>query len=85
MELAGALRKTDRVVCSMQFGTPLVEALEQLDRFAEEVMPGSAAQRSRQWPNKVYSVIRESRNPGRPHCRLPPRQLLFLMRSLQWT
>jgi len=38
-ELAGTLRKTDRVVCSMPLGTPLVEALEQLDRFAQEVMP----------------------------------------------
>jgi hypothetical protein len=38
-ELAGALRKTDRVVCSMPLGTPLVEALAQLDRFAKEVMP----------------------------------------------
>jgi len=28
-ELAGARRKTDRVVCSMPLGTPLVEALEQ--------------------------------------------------------
>jgi len=37
--LAGALRKTDRVVCSMPLGTPLVEALAQLDRFAKEVMP----------------------------------------------
>jgi hypothetical protein len=38
-ELAGALRKTDRVVFSMPLGSPLVEALEQLDRFAKEVMP----------------------------------------------
>jgi hypothetical protein len=37
-ELAGALRKRDRVVCSVPLGTPLVEALEQLDRFAKEVM-----------------------------------------------
>ena len=26
-------------LCSMPLGTPLVEALEQLDRFAKEVMP----------------------------------------------
>jgi len=38
-EVAGALRKTDRVVCSMPLGPPLVEALEQLDRSAKEVMP----------------------------------------------
>jgi len=30
----------DRVVCSMALGTPLAVALEQLDRFAAEVMPG---------------------------------------------
>ena len=38
-ELAGALRKTDRVVYSVPLGAPLVEALEQLDWFATEVMP----------------------------------------------
>jgi hypothetical protein len=29
----------DRVVCSMPLGTPLAVALENLDRFAKEVMP----------------------------------------------
>ena len=29
----------DRVSCSMSLGVPLAVALEQLDRFAKEVMP----------------------------------------------
>jgi hypothetical protein len=29
----------DRVICTMPLGTPLATALEQLDRFAKEVMP----------------------------------------------
>jgi hypothetical protein len=29
----------DRVVCSVALGTPLAAALEQLERFATEVMP----------------------------------------------
>jgi hypothetical protein len=29
----------DRVICSMSLGTPLADTLEQLERFATEVMP----------------------------------------------
>jgi hypothetical protein len=29
----------DRVICSMSLGTPLSDTLEQLERFATEVMP----------------------------------------------
>jgi len=36
----------DRVTCSMAIGVPLNVALEQLQRFAEEVMPAFKAARS---------------------------------------
>jgi hypothetical protein len=36
----------DRVTCSMSIGVPLNAALEQLQRFAEEVMPAFKAARA---------------------------------------
>jgi len=49
IELLKAVEKRypglDRVVCSMALGTPLAVALEQLDRFATEVIPAFRSQR----------------------------------------
>jgi len=36
----------DRVICTMPLGTPLATALEQLDRFAKEVMPAFQSQKA---------------------------------------
>ena len=36
----------DRVICTMPLGTPLATALEQLDRFAKEVMPAFQARKA---------------------------------------
>jgi hypothetical protein len=74
---------------SLVFMSPIHRGERRAPLF--RIARGSAAQRSRQRPNKVYSVIREKKRIRGDHTAAVPgplsrgRQLLFLMRSLQWT